>query len=67
MQAVESYSKTTKGFSSERIKELAKTLGYMGGVPEPGARALAQLIATLEVRVTDLEAQVEALIRKGNK
>ena len=59
-----SYSKTTKETSAQRIADLTHVIARPSGIPQHGAQTLALLIATLEVRITDLEAALE---RKGRK
>jgi hypothetical protein len=61
---VSSYSKTTKEDSAQRIQDLAHAIARPSGIPQQGAQIIAQLVVTLEVRITDLEAALE---RKGRK
>jgi hypothetical protein len=56
---IQSVSRTTQETSKDRIQELARTIGYWGGISGGGAQAIAQVLVGLEVRVTELEDKLE--------
>jgi hypothetical protein len=51
-------SATTQGTKAARVKELYTYLGPGAGMNPNAASALANIIASLEVRVTELEAKL---------